>query len=94
MLELPGGLNIFEIDWISIFDLKTNENFGMMLIPDGSICVAITDEISGKSRCKCKLLVELIFFIDFSIFVFSNILLCYPIVANYIKLFVNPTNHD
>lgn len=34
-LELPGDLSIFEIDWISIFDLETNENFGSVLITDG-----------------------------------------------------------
>lgn len=34
-LELPGDLSIFEIDWISIFDLETNENYGSVLITDG-----------------------------------------------------------
>lgn len=34
-LELPGDMSIFEIDWISIFDLETNENFGSVLITDG-----------------------------------------------------------
>lgn len=34
-LELPGDMNIFEIDWISIFDLETNENFGSLIISDG-----------------------------------------------------------
>lgn len=28
-------MNIFEIDWISIFDLETNENFGSLIISDG-----------------------------------------------------------
>lgn len=34
-LEFPGDMSIFEIDWISIFDLETNENFGSVLITDG-----------------------------------------------------------
>lgn len=34
-LQLPGDLTIFEIDWFSIFDLDTNENFGSVIIPDG-----------------------------------------------------------
>lgn len=35
VLELPGDMTIFEIDWISIYDLGTNENFGSILISDG-----------------------------------------------------------
>lgn len=34
-LELPGEKTVFEIDWLSIFDLETNENFGSILISDG-----------------------------------------------------------
>lgn len=34
-LELPGEKTIFEIDWLSIFDLETNQNFGSILISDG-----------------------------------------------------------
>lgn len=34
-LELPGEKTIFDIKWISIFDLESNENFGHILIPDG-----------------------------------------------------------
>ncbi|KAG5673657.1 hypothetical protein PVAND_003685 [Polypedilum vanderplanki] len=34
-LELPGERTIFEIDWLSIFDLDTNENFGSILIANG-----------------------------------------------------------
>lgn len=34
-IELPGEKTIFEIDWLSIFDLETNENFGSILIADG-----------------------------------------------------------
>ena len=35
MLERPGEKTIFEIDWISIYDLETNENFGSILITAG-----------------------------------------------------------
>ncbi|XP_037030549.1 protein Skeletor, isoforms B/C [Bradysia coprophila] len=34
-LELPGDTTVFNIDWISIFDLETNENFGSSLIQSG-----------------------------------------------------------
>jgi DOMON domain/Electron transfer DM13 len=34
-LELPGDKTVFDIDWLSIFDLETNENFGSILIADG-----------------------------------------------------------
>lgn len=33
-LELPGDKTIFDIDWISIYDLADNENFGHVLIAD------------------------------------------------------------
>jgi hypothetical protein len=35
VLEMPGERTIFEIDWISIFDVEANENFGSILIADG-----------------------------------------------------------
>lgn len=35
MLELPGDTTVFNIDWISIFDLETNQNFGSSLIQNG-----------------------------------------------------------
>lgn len=34
-LELPGDMTISEIDWISVYDLETNKNFGSVLIPNG-----------------------------------------------------------
>ncbi|CRK86870.1 CLUMA_CG000695, isoform A [Clunio marinus] len=34
-LELPGEETIFDIDWLSIYDLETNVNFGSILISDG-----------------------------------------------------------
>ncbi|KAI5714431.1 hypothetical protein M8J76_016990 [Diaphorina citri] len=33
-LELPGDLTIFDIDWLSIYDVETGENFGSVIIPD------------------------------------------------------------
>lgn len=33
-LELPGDKTVFDIDWISIFDLADNENYGHVLIAD------------------------------------------------------------
>ncbi|EDW23890.1 GL23675 [Drosophila persimilis] len=34
-LELPGDKTIFDIDWISIYDVADNENYGHVLINDG-----------------------------------------------------------
>lgn len=34
-LELPGDMTISEIDWISVYDLENNKNFGSVLIPNG-----------------------------------------------------------
>ncbi|XP_020281603.1 protein Skeletor, isoforms B/C isoform X2 [Pseudomyrmex gracilis] len=35
ILELPGDMSIFNIDWLSIFDVKTKSNYGSVIIPDG-----------------------------------------------------------
>jgi hypothetical protein len=34
VLQLPGDLNIFQIDWLSVFDLETKQSFGSVIIPD------------------------------------------------------------
>ncbi|XP_063238063.1 LOW QUALITY PROTEIN: protein Skeletor, isoforms B/C-like [Bacillus rossius redtenbacheri] len=34
-LELPGQLTIFNIDWFSVFDAATKENYASVIIPDG-----------------------------------------------------------
>ncbi|KAL1497150.1 hypothetical protein ABEB36_008156 [Hypothenemus hampei] len=34
ILELPGDLTIFNIDWFSIFDLDSNTNLGSIIIPE------------------------------------------------------------
>ncbi|XP_060650374.1 protein Skeletor, isoforms B/C [Drosophila nasuta] len=34
-LELPGDKTIFDIDWISVYDVADNENYGHVLIADG-----------------------------------------------------------
>ncbi|KAK7791145.1 hypothetical protein R5R35_008577 [Gryllus longicercus] len=34
-LQLPGELTIFDIDWLSIFDVDSKENYGSVIIPDG-----------------------------------------------------------
>lgn len=33
-IELPGDLTIFDIDWLSVYDIQAKENFGSVLIPD------------------------------------------------------------
>ena len=35
LLELPGDMTIFKIDYLSIYDVKTKSNFGSVVIPDG-----------------------------------------------------------
>jgi hypothetical protein len=34
ILQLPGEWTIFEIDWFSIFDVESKENYGSVIIPD------------------------------------------------------------
>lgn len=34
ILEIPGDLTIFNIDWFSIFDHDTNTNLGSIIIPE------------------------------------------------------------
>lgn len=33
-LELVGDTTVFDIDWLSVYDLQTKENYGWVLIPD------------------------------------------------------------
>lgn len=35
ILQLPGEWTIFEIDWFSIFDVESKQNYGSVIIPDG-----------------------------------------------------------
>lgn len=34
-LELPGDITIFDIDWFSIYDVESKENYGSVIVPDG-----------------------------------------------------------
>lgn len=34
ILRLPGDLTVFDIDWFSVFNVETGENFGSIIIPD------------------------------------------------------------
>ncbi|XP_059469856.1 protein Skeletor, isoforms B/C isoform X2 [Neocloeon triangulifer] len=34
ILQLPGDLNVFQIDWLSVYDLETKQSFGSVIIPD------------------------------------------------------------
>ncbi|CAH0554460.1 unnamed protein product [Brassicogethes aeneus] len=34
IVEIPGDLTIFDLDWFSVFDLATHENLGSILIPE------------------------------------------------------------
>jgi hypothetical protein len=35
ILTLPGETTIFDIDWISVWDEETSENYGHVNIPEG-----------------------------------------------------------
>lgn len=34
ILQMPGDKTIFDIDWLSIFDVESKQNFGSVIIPD------------------------------------------------------------
>lgn len=34
ILELVGDTTVFDIDWLSVYDIQSKENFGWVLIPD------------------------------------------------------------
>ena len=51
VLELPGNLTIFDIDWLAIYDSNEQENFGSVLIPSHlSIPPALVSLIKYESR--------------------------------------------
>lgn len=33
-LELPGEMTIFDIDWLSVYNVDTKESYGSVIIPD------------------------------------------------------------
>lgn len=33
IIQLPGHMTIFNINWLSIFDVETASNFGSVIIP-------------------------------------------------------------
>ncbi|XP_017889760.1 protein Skeletor, isoforms B/C isoform X1 [Ceratina calcarata] len=35
IIQLPGDMTVFNIDWLSIFDVKTKSNYGSVIIPHG-----------------------------------------------------------
>lgn len=51
VLELPGNLTIFDIDWLSIYDVVEQENFGSVIIPSHlSVPPALVSLIKYESR--------------------------------------------
>lgn len=57
VLDLPGDLTIFDIDWISIWDEETQESFGFVSIPEGlnippSLSVVKKKETSRLPNCE------------------------------------------
>ena len=35
VIQLPGEMTVFKIDWISIYDVKTKTNLGSVIVPSG-----------------------------------------------------------
>lgn len=51
VLELPGNLTIFDIDWLAIYDLQEQENYGSVLIPSHlNVPPALVTLIKYESR--------------------------------------------
>lgn len=57
-LRLPGDLTVFNIDWFSVFNAESGENFGSISIPDNlnvppSLLKVIVRYciIAGKALC-------------------------------------------
>lgn len=56
-LELPGDLTIFDIDWLSIYDVASKQNLGSVIIPDDpnvppSLAkISVSFPIEGSLRC-------------------------------------------
>ncbi|XP_044727087.1 protein Skeletor, isoforms B/C, partial [Chrysoperla carnea] len=55
ILELPGDITVFEIDWLSIYDVETRENYGSINIPDGlnvpPSLIKITKHVKSLPNC-------------------------------------------
>nr|CAD7434988.1 unnamed protein product [Timema monikensis] len=54
-LEIPGELTIFDIDWLSVFDVESKENYGSVIIPDGlnvpPSLVEVIVSVESKEKC-------------------------------------------
>lgn len=51
VLELPGNLTIFDIDWLSIYDVSEQENYGSVIIPSHlSVPPALVSLVKYESR--------------------------------------------
>lgn len=51
VLELPGNLTIFDIDWLAIYDIAEQENYGSVFIPSHlSVPPALVTPIKYESR--------------------------------------------
>lgn len=35
VIQLPGDMTVFNVDWLSVFDVKSKSNYGSVIIPDG-----------------------------------------------------------
>ncbi|XP_071557241.1 protein Skeletor, isoforms B/C-like [Temnothorax nylanderi] len=55
VLELPGDKTIFNIDWLSVYDMKTKSNYGSVIIPDGlnvpPSLIKITKQTQSLPNC-------------------------------------------
>lgn len=55
-MELPGEKTLFDIQWLSVFDLDTNENYGSILIPNGlnvpPSLITVQQHVTALPNCK------------------------------------------
>ncbi|XP_051164876.1 protein Skeletor, isoforms B/C [Leptopilina boulardi] len=50
IIQLPGNFTVFNVDWLSIFDIETSSNFGSVIIPDGlNIPPSLVKNIPSKN---------------------------------------------
>lgn len=50
VIQLPGELTVFKIDWLSVYDVATKTNFGSVIIPDGlNVPPSLVKVISQRS---------------------------------------------
>lgn len=56
IIQLPGDMTVFNIDWLSIFDVKTKTSYGSVIIPDGlNVPPSLVKVINFFFSISCRL---------------------------------------